>query len=547
MPYSVTSLAQKNRAKTLYRLLSGHRNLLYRDNHWGEGSKYNTTMNTPLFLGLDIGTQSVRAVLFDSTGKRHGTGTAPLVTTYPQPGWAEQQPLDWWKGLGQAVPEALRQAGCGAEAVAAIGLDSTACTVLAVDALGMPIRPALLWMDQRSHSEAQLLTLTEDPSLRWVSNHVSPEWMLPKALWLKQSEPASYQMAHRLVECTDWIMYQLTGTWTLSLNHVAVKWNYVAPEGGWSRSLLEKVGLEDLPDKWPHDVVPYGGGTGKLSASAAEALGLNAGTPVAQGGIDAYAGMIGLGAIAPGKLAMIMGSSTCHLVNADQPFLGTGMSGCYADAIRPGLYTLEGGQTATGSIVNWYREHFAGNEEKEAGRVGKSVYELLDDKAAKVSPGCDGLLCLDHWQGARTPLKDPLSRGTWWGLTLSHGPGHLLRSIYEGTAYGTRAILEDLARHGLPVTQLIAGGGGVKSRLWLQIHADVCQAPLSIPAETEACALGSAMVAAVHAGHFVSLEEAAASMVRLEAVIEPNQQLSGMYAEGYERYRKLYEALGAIH
>lgn len=503
-------------------------------------------MTTPLYLGLDIGTQSVRAVLFDDKGTRRGMGTAPLVTNYPHPSWAEQQPLEWWKGLEAAVPEALKQANATAEDVVAIGLDSTACTVLAVDAVGMPIRPALLWMDQRSHAEAQLLTHTKDPSLRWVSDNVSPEWMLPKALWLKRNEPDSYHAARHVVECTDWLMYQLTGNWTLSLNHVAVKWNYVAPEGGWSRTMLQQVGLEDLPDKWPHTVVPYGAGEGKLSDQAAQALGLKPGTPVAQGGIDAYAGMIGLGAIAPGKLAMIMGSSTCHLVNADQPLLGTGMLGCYADAIRPGLYTLEGGQTATGSIVNWYREHFAGNEEREATKQGCTVFDVLDAKAAKVAPGCEGLLCLDHWQGARTPLKDPLSRGTWWGLTLSHGPGHLLRSIYEGTAYGTKAILDDLASHGLTISQLIAGGGGVKSRLWLQIHADVCGVPLSIPAETEACALGSAIIAAVHAGRFATLEDAAQSMVRLEAVIEPNGQNAGVYGEGYERYGKLYGALREV-
>lgn len=499
-----------------------------------------------LYLGLDIGTQSVRAVLFDKQGQRQGTGTAPLLTTYPQPGWAEQAPLDWWKGLCSAVPIALQDAQATAADIAAIGLDSTACTVLAVDEMGMPVRPALLWMDQRSHLQAQLLMQTNDASLRWVSNVVSPEWMLPKALWLKQNERTSYDAARHLVECTDWLMYQLTGEWTLSLNHVAVKWNYVAPEGGWSRPMLDAVGLTDLVDKWPLDVVPYGGGQGKLSASAAAALGLAAGTPVAQGGIDAYAGMIGLGAIAPGKLAMIMGSSTCHLVNASEPLLGTGMLGCYANAIRPGLYTLEGGQTATGSIVNWYREHFTGHEEKEAARRGVTIFEVLDDKAARTPAGCEGLVCLDHWQGARTPLKDPLSRGTWWGLTLSHGPGHLLRSIYEGTSNGTRHILNDLASHGLVISELIAGGGGVKSKLWLQIHADVCQVPVVVPAETEACALGSAMVAAVHVGDYPTLEAAATAMVKMTGTIDPQPGARDTYAEGYEKYLKLYRALAAI-
>lgn len=493
------------------------------------------------FLGLDIGTQSVRAVLFDSSGKCLGTGTAPIHTTYPQPAWAEQQPMEWWQGLCRAVPDALRESNISANQIAAIGLDSTACTVLAVDEHARPIRPALLWMDQRSHRQAAALTLTHDPSLRWVSGVVSPEWLLPKALWLKQNEPDNYAKAHRLVECTDWLMHQLTGEWTLSLCHVAVKWNYVAPEGGWSLKLLDQVGLGDLPSKWPTTIVPYGQGHGKLSPSAAQALGLPAGIPIAQGGIDAYAGMIGLGAIAPGKMAMIMGSSTCHLVNAAEPLLGTGMLGCYADAIRPGLYTLEGGQTATGSIINWYREHFAGNEEKQATQRGTSVFAVLDEQASKVAAGCDGLLCLDHWQGARTPLKDPLSRGCWYGLTLSHGPGHLLRSIYEGTSCGTRHILEDLKQHGLQITELLAGGGGVKSELWLQIHADVCQVPVLVPSETEACALGSAMLAAVHVGHYRTLEEAASKMVKLEREVLPNRALAEVYDNTYQRYLKLYQ------
>ncbi|HMP16163.1 MAG TPA: FGGY-family carbohydrate kinase, partial [Gemmatales bacterium] len=346
----------------------------------------------------------------------------------------------------------------------AIGLDSTACTVLAVDAEAKPLRPALLWMDQRSYQKAAAITRTQDASLRWVSGVVSPEWMLPKALWLKQQEPEIYQRAFRIVECTDWLMYQLTGTWTLSLNHVAVKWNYVAPEGGWSCPLLQQAGLEDLPSKWPADIVPYGQGRGRLASQAALDLGLPAGIPIAQGGIDAYAGMIGLGAIAPGRMAMIMGSSTCHLVNAAEPLLGTGMLGCYPDAIRPGLYTLEGGQTATGSIMNWYREHFAGHEENQARKEGTTVFAVMDDAASRVPAGCEGLLCLDHWQGARTPLKDPRSRGCWYGLTLSHGPGHMIRSIYEGTALGTRHILEDLGQHHLHITELLAGGGGAKSR-----------------------------------------------------------------------------------
>jgi ribulose kinase len=267
---------------------------------------------------------------------------------------------------------------------------------------------------------------------------------------------------------------------------------------------------------------------------------------VAQGGIDAYLGMLGMGAVGAGDLAMIMGSSTCHLAMSPQPLLGSGMLGCYPDAVVEGTCTLEGGQTATGSILNWYRQHFAGNEAAEAERTGRNVYEVLDARAAAVPPGCDGLVCLDYWQGNRCPLKDPRARGTLWGLTLSHGPGHVFRSIYEATAFGTRYILEDLEAHGFRVGRLFAGGGGAKSRLWLQIHADILGRPIQLPRDPEACALGSALVAAVHSGHYAGLEEAARGMVQLAEVVEPQERHRRAYDYYYGKYRATYPALRAL-
>lgn len=502
--------------------------------------------SSPLFLGLDVGTQSVRAALFDADGNCRGYGTAPLDTFHPQPSWAEQDAGQWWQAARAAVPGALHNAGVGPEVVAGIGLDCTACTVIPSRADGTPLRRALLWMDQRSFREAEEISATGDPSLRYVSGVVSPEWMLPKALWLKRHERGVYDQTERLVECTDWFMYRLTGEWSLALNHVTVKWNYARPDGGWSSAMLKRVGLDDLSAKWPANVVPLGKGEARLSATAATELGLRPGTPVAQGGIDAYLGMLGLGAVGAGDLAMIMGSSTCHLAMTEKALFGSGMLGCYPDAVVEGLYTLEGGQTATGSILDWYRRHFAGNEAAEAERTGRNVYEILDAKAAAVPPGCEGLVCLDYWQGNRCPLKDPRARGTLWGLTLSHGPGHVFRAIYEATAFGTRHILEDLASHGLRAQRLFAGGGGAKSKLWLQIHADVLGQPIHIPQESEACALGSAMVAAVYAGHFANLDEAAKRMVRMSEVIEPRRENGPVYDYYYRKYVDTYPALRAL-
>jgi FGGY-family pentulose kinase len=497
----------------------------------------------PLFLGLDIGTQSVRAALFDDRGNCRGYATSPLDTSHPHPAWAEQDAAQWWQATRAAVPEALSRAAAKPEDIAAIGLDCTACTVIPCRRDGTPLRPALLWMDQRAFREAEEISASGDPILRYVSSVVSPEWMLPKALWLKRHERTIYEQAERLVECTDWFMYRLTGEWTLSLNNVSVKWNYARPDGGWSKALLRRVDLVELPGKWPTTIVPLGKGELGLSETAASALRLRPGTPVAQGGIDAYLGMLGLGAVGSGDLAMIMGSSTCHLAMTDKALFGSGMLGCYPDAVVEGLYTLEGGQTSTGSILDWYRRHFAGNEAAEAERTGRGLYEILDGKAAAVPAGCEGLVCLDYWQGNRCPLKDPRARGVLWGLTLSHGPGHIVRSIYEATAFGTRHILEDLAGHGFRVARLFAGGGGARSRLWLQIHADILDQPIHVPREVESCALGAAMVAAVHNGHYGSLDEAAQQMVQMAGVVEPQKGTKGIYDYHYRKYVETYAAL----
>src|ERR1700677_2269186 len=190
--------------------------------------------------------------------------------------------------------------------------------------------------------------------------------MLPKALWLKRNKQDVYRSATRLVEGTDWMMHRLTGDWTLSLNHVSVKWNYARPDGGWPVRLHEAVGLGDLREKWPRTIVPLGRGDGRLSEAASADLGLPAGIPVAQGGIDAYLGMLGLGATQDGDVAVIVGSSTCHLAQSREGVFGSGAAGCYPDATALGLYTLEAGQTATGSILDWYRRHFAGDQQREA-------------------------------------------------------------------------------------------------------------------------------------------------------------------------------------
>lgn len=497
----------------------------------------------PYLLGIDIGTQSLRSGIFDLRGNAVAYSIKGYPVYYPQVGWAEQEPEDWWQAAKITVNECLRKAKVNPKDVVGISIDNASCTVLPAGKKGEPLRRALLWMDIRAHREVETINSTKHRILKYAGGKDSPEWMLPKALWLKKNQREIYKNAYRIVESIDWLIHKLTGRWTASKCNVTCKWNYASPEGGWSEDFLREVGLEDIVDKWPKNVLNMGEYVGELLPKPANELGLPKGIVVAQGGIDAYAGMLGLGVIKPGKLALIIGSSTCHMAFSDKAIFGSGVWGPYPDALMPGSWILEGGQTATGAIVKWFIDNFASREEVEAKEKGINIYQVLDEKAAQVKPGCEGLVLLDYWQGNRTPFRDPLARGAIWGLSLKHSKEHFFRSIYEGTAYGTRHILDDLSKHGFQTREIYACGGGTKSSLWLKIHADVCGVPIFLPRGGDAITLGAAICAGVGAEKFTSLSQACREMVHISRKIEPDLTDEKIYDFYFQKYLDTYPRL----
>lgn len=500
----------------------------------------------PYVLGIDAGTQSLRSGIFDLAGQPVAYATREYPISYPQVGWAEQNPQDWWNAACETVRECMQSSGVKPEEIAGLSLDGTACTVVLATNDGKPLRPAILWMDVRAHEQAERVTATGDPILKYVGDKESPEWMLPKALWLKENEPDNYKRADRVMECVDWLTHRLTGRWTASLNNVTCKWNYATPEGGWPTSLLEKLHMTELMEKWPQEVLAIGEMAGELQPEAAQALGLRPGIPVAEGGIDAYAGMFGLAVTRSGRMAIVMGSSTCHMALSDHGIFGSGVWGPYPDALIRGTWVLEGGQTATGSIVKWFADNFAHQQMQQANAENRSVYEILDAEAEKIPPGSEGVVLIDYFQGNRTPIRDPLARGAIWGLSLRHGPAHIFRAIYEGTAYGTRHILENLAEHGFKTAEMYACGGGAKSRVWLQIHADVCGLPIFLTAVPEATTLGSAVAAAVGAGLHPDLVQASEKMVKVTEKISPDAARREEYDFYYRQYVETYPRMAPL-
>ena len=487
------------------------------------------------FLTADGGTESLRARVYDLGGTCLGSVAVPYETRFAAGARAEQDPADWWANFVTAARAAVAEAGVSAGDIEAIAYATTCCTVVALDENGDALRPALIWMDVRAYEEADLVRATGDAALALNGageGPVSAEWMIPKALWIKRNEPDIFERAHRICEYQDFLTHKLTGEWTASGNNVGLRWHHSTERGGAPKSLVTALGLETLLEKWPARIVPPGAVIGTLAPAAARALGLPSTVKVVQGGADALIGMVGLGVARPGQLALITGSSHLQFGVTSGPVHAPGVWGAYPDIVYPGRYIVEGGQTSTGSIVNWL------------GRLtGGLDFDELNAKAARLEPGCDGLIVQEHFQGNRTPHTDPLSRGAIVGLTLAHEKHHIFRAVMEGIGFGTRAILDAFARAGYESSDMTVGGGAAASDLWLQIHADTAGVPVRVPASPDAPSTGAAVLAAHGASHFTTIDEGIDAMVRPGRTIEPIVENVDRYEAIYRRYLALYPAM----
>jgi ribulose-phosphate 3-epimerase len=513
------------------------------------------TSSTKIVIGVDGGTESIRACCFDAeTGRILGQSCAvPYPTHHPHPGWAEQDPLDWYENLGQAVRAAVGSVDCdGAQEteICAVCIDTTCCSVVALDKNKEPLRPCLLWMDQRSAS--QTVEIMErcrgDPALLvncGGDGPLSAEWMTPKALWIKQVEPDIWDRAETICEYQDYINFRLTNEMCASSCNAASRWHWdgelclLATEGHPGRPLFlyKKLGIPELADKLPQRCIPMGSVVGRLTPDAASHLGLPEGIPVVQGGADAFVGMVGMGCIHPGQLCLITGSSHLHCVVTAQPTTARGTWGAYRGAPLPGVNFAEGGQSSTGSILRWAKGIFGSNDS----------YEDLDNAAAAIGPGADGLVALETFQGSRTPVTDALARGILIGLTLSHTKAHIWKAFMEAVCFGTRGCIEGLAFAGHKCDEIIIAGGATRSQTWLQMHADVTGKTVIVCENKDAPLVGCAILASVGVGIHNTFEDAVNSMIRIDFRTPPRPEVFKRYDEIYVNvYSQLAKAARPI-
>jgi ribulose kinase len=324
---------------------------------------------------------------------------------------------------------------------------------------------------------------------------------------------------------------------------VTIRAYYDNRNGGWQKDFYEAIGLEDLFDKLPGKVLRLGEPVGGLCHRFAKATGLEEGTPVAQGAVDATSASIGCNAFTSGSIFMAAGSSTWVQVNIDKEFNTRGLFGSYPDLVVDN-FTVEGGQVSTGSVLKWFKTSFINCKiENEAKKRNMNIYEYMDSEAARLPIGSEGVIIVEHWQGNRTPFTDPDSRGIIRGLSLKHTPVHIYRAIMEAVAYDIEASLKIIKENNFDIKQIIGVGGHMNSGLWVQIYADVTGLPIKKTANPEATVFGSAIIAGVGANKFNNMIEAADKMVQFGEAVKPDMENHEKYKFFVDQYLRTYKAL----
>jgi len=534
------------------------------------------------FIGIDVGTGSARAGLFDQHGKLLANHSRAIQSWRPRPNFVEQSTEDIWSAICTCTQAVLKESGVSPDAVKGIGVDAT-CSLALVDAAGKPVtvspdgsdaQNVIVWMDHRALEETAFVNQAGDfPVYEFVGGKISPEMQTPKLLWLKKHLPESWKRTAHFFDLPDYLTYRATGATTRSLCSTTCKWTYLAHEAeagrsGWQQDFFEAIGLGDLAEEGyariGTEVRPMGEAIGSgLTEAAAQELGLRPGTAVGVSIIDAHAGGIGMigmpeksGGPTPesldNRLALIGGTSSCHMVASPDKRPIPGVWGPYYSSMIPGLWLNEGGQSATGALVDHIIFYHGATEVmlKAAKEADISPYEVLNQKLAELAGDAPlhtltkDLHVCPYFHGNRSPRANPHLVGMISGLHLSSTLDDLALlylATIQAIAYGTRHIVEAMNASGYSLDTLVCCGGGTKNPVFLQQHADITQCKLFLPEEPEAVILGAAMLGAVAAGTYASVQDAMASMSRPGKVIEPAADSQAYHDSKYKVFHKLYE------
>lgn len=535
---------------------------------------------TKYTIGIDFGTLSGRAVLVNV---KTGQEIASAVYEYPHGvmdeklpsgrelghDWALQHPQDYIDVLANTIPAVLKDADIAPSDVIGVGTDFTACTLLPVKADGTPLcflpefkdNPhayVKLWKHHAAQDKANALNrIAKERGESWLANYggkISSEWVFPKIWEVLDEAPEVYEAADRFIEAADWIIWQLTGKETRNSCTAGYKAIWNKRTGYPSKDFFKALDprLENVVDeKLSRDILPVGTKAGEIDERASKLTGLEVGTAVAVGNVDAHVCVPAVGIDSPGKMLAIMGTSTCHMVMGTEEIPVPGICGVVEDGILPGYFGYEAGQSCVGDHFAWFIDNcLPASYYEDAKRQDKDIYAYLREKAQEQKPGESGLVALDWWNGNRSILVDVDLTGMMLGMTLQTKPEEMYRALIEATAYGTRIIIENFREHGVPVNEFYASGGiSQKDPMTMQIYADVINMPIKIAGTTQGPALGSAIFASVAAGKerggYDSVFDAIKVMAKVsDNIYKPMPENVKIYDKLFAEYKILHDYFG---
>lgn len=483
-------------------------------------------------MGIDISTTSAKALIMDEQGTVLSIGSTPQTLSQPYPLWSEQNPLDWWEGVVQAIREALAKANLTGQDIQAIGLTGQMHGLVMLDKQGDVLRPAILWNDQRTQAQCDFITerIGAERLIQLTGNRALTGFTAPKILWVQEHEAEIYARCEQILLPKDYIRYRLTGAYAMDMADGSGTLLMNVAERSWSSEVLAAL---TIPRAWLPPLYEGTEITGTISAEASQLTGLAVGTPVVAGGGDQAAGAVGMGCVSPDKIGVTVGTSGVVFAPLSHyAYESAGRLHAFCHAV-PNQWHFMGVMLSAAGSLQWYRDTLAPH----------SSFDELLAETASIPAGSEGLFFLPYLTGERTPHPDPNARGAFIGLTARHTRAHLTRAVLEGVAFGLKDSFSLIAQTGLPEQyEVRISGGGAKSPIWQQIIADILGAPLVNINTTEGGAFGAALLAAVGYGAYPSVESACESTIQIGQRVEVSAATE-RYQASYSVYQALYHAL----
>ncbi len=494
-------------------------------------------------LGVDVGTTSVKCVLFDQEGNVAASRSCEYELSMPQPESVEVEAETYWNAFRKSLRQALRSSKIDPKDISGIAVSSQGETFIPLGRDRKPLRKAIVWLDNRSKEEADLIRErfgVDNIYQITGQNEVIPTWTATKILWLKRHEPNLFRKVHKYLLVEDYVTYRLTGRFATEYSVVCSSLLFNIQRRRWWSEILDFIGISE--DHLP-ELNSSGVSVGNVTSEASRETGLHTDSVVSTGAYDQAANAIGAGNIEPGAITETTGGALAVVATLDHILLDPKKRvPCHHHAVE-GKYFLQPWCPTAGAVLRWYRDKFGASEVERAKREGADPYDLLMLEASKVPPGSDGLILLPHFKGAASPEFNPNAKGILFGLTLYHGSGHVVRAIIESVAFMLRRNVEFLEELGVKVQEVRSTGGAARSALWNQIKADILQKPVLTVHTEETAALGVAILAGLATGFFSSIKEAVRAMVSIKGRFDPSSVNSDVYEKQYRKYLSLYQSV----